>query len=121
MKNIGDTISLFKQIVKVVECEKCGRKMVNIDQDSLAPGDLASLKLVGVSISNPSTKDAVCIHCEIQREEEEHTFKRRTSSFFESSHTDDSSLFSSGGFGLGGGFGGFGGGSFSGGGASGSW
>lgn len=129
MKFEGDTIQLVKQVVKVVKCEKCEELMVNIDQKELQPGDLVNLRMEGVRISNPATKDPICLNCEVDREESEHTFKRKVKSFFDendsdhdddSHHSSDSSFFGGGSFG-GGGFGGFGGGSFSGGGATGSF
>lgn len=114
--NIGDMVSLVDQVVKVCSCEKCGVKMVNIDENEMRVGDLTTLKSLGLRISNPATKDPICLECEIEREDTEHTFKRKVSSFFHSSNVDDSSFHSSeGGFS----FGGFGGGMFSGGGASG--
>lgn len=120
----GDIIKLNRQEVTVIECEHCGALMVNLDQKDLFPGDLYTLRAAGVRISNPSTKDAICIDCEIRREDIEHTFKRRVSDYYKApSHHDDSSFFGGGSFGGGGGggFGGFGGGGFSGGGASGGW
>jgi hypothetical protein len=127
MKEVGDTIQLAEQEVEVIECEECGELMVNIDESQLKVGDLKLLKQEGVRVSNPNTEDDVCIDCEIEREDKEHDFKRKVSSYYKSSDDDDSSFHhsspSSGGFsfGGGGGFGGFGGGSFSGGGASGGY
>ena len=125
MKRVGDIIQLLKQEVVVIKCEKCNALMVNIDQKELQPGDLVALRMEGVRISNPATKDPVCINCEVDREEAEHTFKRKVKNFFDeddsdhdddSHHSSDSGFFGGGSFG--GGFGGFGGGSFSGGGAT---
>ena len=128
---IGDKIKLAKQEVEVVACESCDALMVNIDQKALAKGDIDILKKAGVRISNPATDDPVCIRCEIQREEEEHTIKRHVDDYMErkdddsDSDSSDSGFFGgggdSGGGSFGGGFGGFGGGVFSGGGATGSW
>lgn len=121
---LGDIISLAKQQVKVVKCEKNDELMVNLDTNHLAPGDLTTLKQAGVSVSNPDTDKPICIHCEYR------TMGRKVADFFESDDDDDSSFFG-GGSTFGGGwdsdsdsgssFGGFGGGSFSGGGASSSW
>lgn len=129
MAEIGDKIQLKNQEVEVEKCDKCGRKMVNIDADQLASGDLSLLKKEGVSVSNPETEDPVCVSCEFTP-----SLGHRIAKFFESGSDDDddSGFFSGGGFlggassggfsgGFGGGFGGFGGGGFSGGGASGSF
>lgn len=122
--NLGDSISLLKQQVKVEKCYKCGRLMANIDANELQPGDLISLKQSGVSVSNPETKDLLCVHCEFIPPK---TVGRRIADWFDSNDDDDSSFFSptrsssSGGFFGGGGFGGFGGfggGGFGGGGAA---
>lgn len=123
MKSVGDTIELQKQDVKVVKCTNCGSLMVNIKQEQVDKGDLLTLKRLGLRLTNPATQDPICINCEIKREDEEHTFKRKVRDFFKDDDDNDSSFFgggSSGGFGSGG-WGGFGGGSFSGGGATGSW
>jgi uncharacterized membrane protein YgcG len=126
-KGIGDKIQLANQEVEVVACEKCSKPMVNLDADNLSKGDLTTLKKAGVTVSNPETKENVCVHCEYQP-----TIGHKIAQFFESKDDDDddSHLFgssggflgglSSGGFGGGfsGGFGGFGGGGFAGGGAS---
>ena len=118
MASKGDKIQLQAQNVEVVECEKCHALMVNIDAHEIEPGDLVLLKDEKVRISNPATPDPICINCEIDREDAEHSFKRSVRKWYDSN--DDSSFHSSGGgfggFG-GGGFGGFGGGGFSGGGA----
>ena len=123
MKKIGDIIELQKQDVIVCECEKCNNLMVNVNPKEVMQGDLITLKRLGLTLTNPATKDNICLKCEIDREEKESIFKRKVETFISKpSHDDDndSGFFggSSGGFG---GFGGFGGGSFSGGGASGSW
>lgn len=118
---VGDKIQLKNQEVEVEDCEKCGHKMVNLDAEQLAPGDLTTLKNAGVRISNPETSDPICISCEAD------TWGHKLNHWFEddNNNNDDSGFFggSSGGLfgggGFGGGFGGFGGGSFSGGGASG--
>ena len=137
MKKVGDEIKLKKQTVKVVQCEKCGAHMVNIDRQEIGLGDLFMLRYFGLMISNPDTKDPVCLNCEIERENYEHIFKRNVNDYLKKPHKeedDDSSFFnyttpishsshsnspsySSPSFD--GGFSGFGGGSFSGGGASG--
>jgi uncharacterized membrane protein YgcG len=115
---IGDTVELQKQSCKVVRCQETGVKMLNIDADELHLGDLAFIKKLGLTISNPETTDPVALGVDYNKE----SFAEKVVSFLSttSSHDhDDSSFFGGGGFG--GGFGGFGGGSFSGGGASGSW
>jgi uncharacterized membrane protein YgcG len=130
MKKIGDVIELQKQDVEVVKCDKCEALMVNVKPDQVIPGDLVTLKRLGLRLTNPNTKDQICISCEVDREEKEFSVKRKIKNFFDSdedtpSHRNDSGLF--GGFGSGGhsdsggGFGGFGGGIFSGGGATGSF
>ena len=116
MSVLGAIIKLKNQVVTVIECEMCKELMVNIDEKELAPGDLKILKQVNVKISNPETDDAICIDCEINREDNEHTFKRKVNNYFKRESNDDDSSFFGGG-----GFGGFGGGVFSGGGATGSF
>ena len=122
--SVGEKIELQKQTVEVVDCENCSHNMVNIDADQIHEGDLVTLKRVSVRLSNPETKDPICLKCEIEKKP---TIKERLSTWFDSSSNDsddDSGFFSGGVFGgssSGGGFGGFGGGSFSGGGSSGSW
>ncbi|MCG3203955.1 MAG: hypothetical protein KCHDKBKB_00632 [Elusimicrobia bacterium] len=122
MIEVGEMIELQKQTVEVVECENCGHKMVNLDLDQVAEGDLTTLKRLAVRISNPDTKEQYCLKCDI---EQTPTIREKVSSWFDSDDDDDdSSFFSSGGFhstpstSTFGGFGGFGGGVFSGGGAS---
>jgi len=124
---LGDQIQLSNQTQEVVHCIRTGVKMLNIDADQLAPGDLTFIKKLGLTISNPETEEPVAIGVEY------HTVGRAIADFFETSEDeeeeeddDDSSFFSGGifggsssGGGFGGGFGGFGGGGFSGGGASG--
>jgi len=116
---IGDVINLQRQNVIVEKCEKCGDLMVNLDADELRPGDLITLKMRGVKISNPETTDLVCVKCEYPTKQKE-TFGEKMSRWFDESDDDnDSSFFGSGGFSGGsssGGFGGFGG--FGGGGVS---
>ena len=129
MSKLGDTIQLASQEVEVVACEDCDALMVNIDESELEPGDMKTLKQNGVRISNPHTDDAICIKCEIEREDAENDFKRKVNDYFEpkseeKKDDDDDHLFggfggNDTGFGSGDSFGGFGGGSFSGGGASG--
>lgn len=140
---LGDTVSLQSarlQNLEVVECQKTGVPMLNIDADQLRLGDLRFIKKLGLTISNPETTDPVALGVDYVKE----TFGEKLSSFFDDDEDededddDDSSFFSgvaagaavggflgsmSGGGGFGGGssFGGFGGGSFNGGGASGSF
>ena len=119
----GDKVELKNQTQEVVKCIESGVKMLNIDADQLAPGDLAFIKKLGLTISNPETEKAVALGVEVR------TFGRKLADFFESDNDDDddSSFFSPtpsssgslfGGSSSFGGFGGFGGGSFSGGGMS---
>jgi uncharacterized membrane protein YgcG len=122
---VGDIINLQKQDVEVIECEDCGALMVNIDADQIAEGDLVTLKRKGVRLSNPETKEAICLKCDVVKEP---TFRDRLNSWFDTEDDDDDSSFfhstpsisvpTFGGSKIGGGFGGFGGGMFSGGGAS---
>lgn len=122
MKEVGDVIELQKQDVEVVQCERCSALMVDVKQEKVEKGDLATLKRLELKLTNPATSDAICLDCEIKREDTEHSFKKKVSDFFSSSHDDDDSGFFKGsGGGFGGGWGGFGGGGFSGGGASGKW
>lgn len=120
----GEKIKLVAQEPEVENCRECSGLMVNLDTDQLQPGDLTTLKLAGVKISNPETDKAVCISCEYK------TFGRKVSDFFDSDDDDDSDFFKPsspsissfpsifrGGSSFGG-FGGFGGGSFGGGGAN---
>jgi len=113
---VGDIINLQRQDVKVEKCDECGHLMVNLDADELRQGDLIILKRKGVRISNPNTKDLICVDCE---KEEPSSFMSKTSSWFDDDDDDDDSGFFGGGSSssFGGGFGGFGGGGFSGGGA----
>lgn len=137
--NLGDRIQLTDQVQDVVECQETQVKMLNIDAQHLKKGDLAFIKKIGLTISNPDTDKPVALGVDFK----EGSLGERLSSWF-NKHTendepakeededdnDDSSFFSSGGlfgggfsgglggFGGGSGFGGFGGGSFSGGGAS---
>lgn len=125
---LGDKIVLTKQERDVVACQETGVKMLNIDADELAPGDLKFIKALGLTISNPSTDKPVALGVDFQ----EDTWGHRVKRYFEDDEDDDSGFFGSttgaflgglgssgfGSFGGGGGFGGFGGGSFSGGGAS---
>lgn len=125
-KKAGDVIELQKQDVKVVSCDSCGALMVNVKARDIEKGDFLTLKRLGLTLTNPNTKDQICLNCEIKREEVERQEKRKANTYFTTPsthhHDDDDDSHSSfgGGFSLGG-FGGFGGGSFSGGGATGSW
>lgn len=122
---LGDEIQLTNQTQKVVKCQESGVKMLNIDADQLALGDLKFIKKIGLTISNPETDKPIALGVEYK------TFGRKLADWFDTEDTDDddddNSFFSStpsssgslfGGSGGFGGFGGFGGGSFSGGGAS---
>lgn len=116
----GEKLKLKNQEVEAVKCEKCESMMANIDADQLAEGDLVLMRKVGLLVSNPETKENICVNCEYQ------TVGHRLREFFRTEPRDDdndSSFFggSSGGFfggSSGGGFGGFGGGSFGGAGAT---
>lgn len=130
---LGDLVSLHKmKNLKVVECEKTGVPMLNIDADQLAPGDLSFIKYLGLTISNPDTDRPIALGVDYVEDSWGHrvheflsTLRKESSS---PSDDDDShffggssgGLFGGSGFGSpsGGGFGGFGGGSFGGMGAS---
>lgn len=126
--SIGDKIKLQGQIAEVVECIVTGRLMVNLDEDEVRPGDLATLKREGVLISHPGTKRPVCILAdwnpldearawwgdEREDDDDDDDFFDSAGGFLGGYSTGG---FSSGGF-SGGGFGGFGGGSFGGGGVT---
>lgn len=117
---VGDIIVLVNQNVEVIECEKCDALMVNIDADEIVEGDLKLLKQADIRISNPDTKDKICLECEV---DERPSFREKVRDYYKHDDDDDSHLFHGGSFGgggggFGGGWGGFGGGSFSGGGAS---
>lgn len=124
---LGDKVFLQKQEQEVVKCKETDVLMLNIDADQLAAGDLAFIKKLGLTISNPETTEPVALGVEVKRK----SLGRRLSEWMDNDDDDDSSFFSStpsssgslfggsssfGGFG--GGFGGFGGGSFGGGGAA---
>ena len=124
---IGDEITLTGQTKEVVACEQTGVKMLNIDADDLAPGDLVYIKKLGLTISNPDTDKPVALGVDFK----DGSFGSRVKKWIDDKDDDDDSsffytpsrsstpLFGGGSFGgFGGGFGGFGGGSFSGGGAS---
>jgi uncharacterized membrane protein YgcG len=129
MPKVGDLIELQKQNVEVIKCNDCGHLMVNIDADQIAPGDLVTLKRLGLRLSNPETKEAICLNCEVPKKP---TFRDKLDKWFEDKNEDDDSDFFHytpsipsvpstpifGGSSFGGGFGGFGGGMFSGGGTS---
>lgn len=131
---LGDIVHLQNQEQEVVKCQETGVLMLNIDADEIAPGDLAFIKKLGLTISNPDTDKPVALGVDY----EENTFGHKLATFLGgaavgaladsddyddvSDSDDDDSFFSGGSFGGGssfGGFGGFGGGSFAGGGASG--
>jgi uncharacterized membrane protein YgcG len=100
--------------------------MLNVDLNQLEQGDLSFIKKLGLTISNPDTKEPIAIGVS--------TWKEKLADWFDSEDEDDdddfffpSSVPSSsgtlfGGASLGGiftgGFGGFGGGSFGGGGVT---
>lgn len=130
--NLGDQVTLTDQTQEVVACQETGVKMLNIDADQLKKGDLAYIKKLGLTISNPDTDKPIALGVDYTPD----SFGHRLNSWLtgaaagvaaaaatSSDDDDDSSFFSSsgsfgGGSSFGGGFGGFGGGSFSGGGAS---
>ena len=124
---VGDKIVLANQTQDVVACQKTSVKMLNIDADDLAPGDLVYIKKLGLTISNPDTDKPVALGVDFK----DGSFGSRVKKWIDDKDGDDDSgffytpsrsstpLFGGGSFGgFGGGFGGFGGGSFSGGGAS---
>ena len=125
---VGDVINLQKLTeLDVVRCQETNVPMLNIDADQIMPGDLAFIKKLGLTISNPDTDKPVALGVDYVEE----SWGKKISDYLtsDSDDDDDSSFFTSsgsflGGMGSGGfsggfgGFGGFGGGSFSGGGAS---
>lgn len=131
---LGDQVTLKNQTQEVVACQETGVKMLNIDADQLALGDLSYIKKLGLTISNPDTDKPVALGVDYVDD----SFGHRLNTFLtgaalgvgaalasdDDDDDDDSSFFhsssssSSGSFGGGSSFGGFGGGSFSGGGAS---
>lgn len=143
---LGDIVHLQRQEKEVVACEKTGVLMLNIDANELAQGDLAFIKKLGLTISNPDTDAPVAIGVDYNPD----TFGESVAAYLGGSsfatdededeeeddeddhdHDDDSFLFGSVAGALAGSlagdflgsssFGGFGGGSFNGGGASSSW
>lgn len=60
--DLGDQVKLAKQTQPVVASTRSGVKMLNIDADTLAPGDLKFIKALGLTISNPHTSEAVAIN-----------------------------------------------------------
>lgn len=127
---LGDTVELQGQAQDVVECEESGVLMLNIDADELKQGDLAFIKKLGLTISNPETEEPIALEVELKKNK---VLAAAVAAYLLSSRKeeeededDDSSFFSSAGSflgssslgGFGGGFGGFGGGGFGGGGAS---
>lgn len=129
---LGDLVSLRRmKDLKVVECEKTGVLMLNIDTNQLAPGDLSFIKYLGLTISNPDTDKPIALGVDYVENSWGHRVQEFLSTAINesSSPRDDDShffggpsggLFGGGGFSSpsGGGFGGFGGGSFGGMGAS---
>ncbi len=89
MKQIGDIVELQKQDVFVEKCNKCGEFMVNVNPKQVEKGDLVTLKRLGLKLTNPATKDQICLICEISREEEESTLKRKVRDVFSSDNDDD--------------------------------
>lgn len=146
---LGDVVQLKNQEQTVVACEETKVKMLNIDANQLAPGDLKFIKAIGLTISNPDTDKPVALGVDYTPgswgERIKDWFEKKKEVMASSSgddededDDDDSSFFSTGsgallgsswghsssggwssGSSSGGGFGGFGGGGFSGGGASG--
>lgn len=119
----GNIITLQRQDVEVKQCEKCNQLMVNLDEDEVRSGDLVTLKRKGVRLSNPHTKEVLCINCELNKEDK--SFMGKVANWFDDDDDeDDTSLFvprvpaSTPSTSSGLSFGGFGGGGFSGGGAS---
>ncbi|MBI1839111.1 MAG: hypothetical protein HYR95_02370 [Candidatus Colwellbacteria bacterium] len=127
---MGDTVKLQRQSQEVVACAKTGVMMLNIDANELAKGDLAFIKRLGLTISNPDTDKPIALGVDYEEDSWGHKIKR----FLDSSDEDDdddssffgglaggflggSSVWGGGGLSSGGGFGGFGGGSFGGAGA----
>lgn len=121
----GDLVYLKKSKYPVVRCMYTDMLMLNVDLSQLEQGDLAFIKKLGLTISNPDTKEPVALGAK--------TWKDRLSEWFDSDDEDDDDFFFSstipsssstlfGGASLGGistgGFGGFGGGSFGGGGVT---
>lgn len=122
----GSVIPLVAQDVTVTLCEECDKKMVNVDKRDITESDLVTLKRLGIKVSNPFTKEPVCIDCEEDDDDDNYSIGsifRDTVRSIPSTPIRRSSPSSGGGFHLGGfgGFGGFGGGGFSGGGASRGW
>ena len=122
---MDDEILLAQGATKVVRCDECHHRMVNVDAKDMRPGDLVKLKAASVRISNPETDKEVCLECDPPSWRQ--AFNDWYSAPVSDDDDDDSSFFSGGSF-FGGSsssggssFGGFGGGSFSGGGASGGW
>lgn len=113
---LGDTVELGSTRHKVVKCQETGVLMINIDEHEIEKGDLAYLKSIGLTISNPNTKKPVALGVDF----EDKSFGQKISEWFESDDDDDDWMWGGstggflggGGFGgsFGGGFGGFGGG-----------
>ena len=126
---LGDKIDLQKlKELEVVECQETSVPMLNIDADQIQVGDLAFIKKLGLTISNPDTDKPVALGVDYTEE----SWGQKINEFLTSDNDndDDSSFFSTAGSLLGGlgslgfggsssgGFGGFGGGFGVGGGAS---
>lgn len=130
---LGDKVTLKHQTQEVVACQETGVKMLNIDANELAPGDLKYIKSMGLTISNPDTDKPVALGVDYTPDSWGHRIKHYLESDDTGDNSDDDSAFfgglagaflgggsswGGGGVSSGGGFGGFGGGSFGGGGAS---
>lgn len=131
---LGDVVALNNQRQDVVQCQETGVLMLNIDADELKTGDLAFIKKLGLTISNPDTEKPVALGVDYKENSFGHAVNDYLTREEEEDDDDDSDFFtgaaigalgaglfgggsSFGGF-SGGGFGGFSGGGFSGGGAS---
>jgi uncharacterized membrane protein YgcG len=107
----------------IVKCEQCDHDMINVDAKEVTRQDLINLRKRGIRISNPNTKDRLCIACHAQRISDWYNAPKPEEEEDDSYHDSHLDSFGSMGgyFGGSGGFGGFGGGMSAGGGASGSW
>lgn len=59
-------VTLQKQNVKIEPCQRCQSQMVNVDPTQVEQGDLTTLKRLGVRLSNPETKDPICMTCDVE-------------------------------------------------------